>query len=72
MPYNDLLNVVHQNIVPPWNSVHCSMDKVVMCTLLFVQVQWVVSEDRGPNGASGRAKFKPSFSVGLLVTLYKV
>ena len=41
-----------------------------MC--FFVQVKWVTSEDRGPNGASGKAKFKPSFSVGLVVTLYKV
>jgi hypothetical protein len=36
------------------------------------QVQWVVTEDRGPNGAKGKGKFKPAFSVGLVVTLYKV
>ncbi|CAI8056116.1 EH domain-binding protein 1, partial [Geodia barretti] len=36
-----------------------------------IPVKWVTSEDRGPNGASGKAKFKPSFSVGLVVTLYK-
>ena len=41
-------------------------------TYFSVQVQWIVSEDRGPNGASGKGKFKPAFSVGLLVTLYKV
>ena len=38
----------------------------------IVQVQWVVTEDRGPNGAKGKGKFKPAFSVGLVVTLYKV
>jgi hypothetical protein len=35
-------------------------------------VKWVATEDRGPNGATGKARFKPAFSVGLLVTLYKV
>ena len=32
----------------------------------------MVSEDRGPNGASGKGKFQPAFCVGLVVTLYKV
>jgi hypothetical protein len=36
-----------------------------------IPVKWITSEDRGPNGASGKAKFKPTFSVGLVVTLYK-
>lgn len=40
--------------------------------LLHTKVHWVVSEDRGPNGASGKGKFQPAFSVGLVVTLYKV
>ena len=40
--------------------------------ILPPQVSWVVKEDRGPNGAEGRGQFKPAFTVGLIVTLYKV
>ena len=39
---------------------------------LTLQVQWKPSEDRGPNGAEGRASFDPIISVALIVTLYRV
>jgi hypothetical protein len=35
-----------------------------------IDVKWQPSEDRGPNGALGKATFDPSFSVALLVTVY--
>lgn len=43
-----------------------------MIACIMLQVQLTLAEDRGPNGALIKAKFKPPFSVGLVVTLYKV
>ena len=37
-----------------------------------MQVEWVCTEDRGPNGASGRAVFDPPIAAALIVTLYRV
>ncbi|XP_019856658.1 PREDICTED: EH domain-binding protein 1-like protein 1 isoform X2 [Amphimedon queenslandica] len=34
-------------------------------------VEFVVTEDRGPNGADGRAVFDPPISASLIVTLYR-
>ena len=36
------------------------------------QVEFVVTEDRGPNGADGRAVFDPPINASLIVTLYRV
>jgi hypothetical protein len=35
------------------------------------EIEFVVTEDRGPNGADGRAVFDPPISASLIVTLYK-
>lgn len=35
-------------------------------------MEWICTDDRGPNGASGRAVFDPPISATLIVTLYKV
>ena len=37
-----------------------------------LQVKWVPTEDRGPNGAEGKARFDPPLSISLIVTLYRV
>lgn len=36
-----------------------------------IEVEWVCTEDRGPNGASGRAVFDPPIAAALIVTLYR-
>ena len=40
--------------------------------LLLLQVKWLPTEDRGPNGAVGKGTFDPSFAVALIVTVYGV
>ena len=37
-----------------------------------MQIPCIISEDRGPNGADGKATFNPPLSVSLIVTLYRV
>ncbi len=37
-----------------------------------MQVKWLPTEDRGPNGADGKAMFDPIISVALIVSLYQV
>ena len=39
---------------------------------MYVQIKWEPTEDRGPNGAVGKATFDPSFAVALIVTIYGV
>lgn len=41
-------------------------------THLILQVDWVPTEDRGPQGAEGRATFNPPIAVALIITLYRV
>ena len=41
-------------------------------TMCITQVEWVCTDDRGPNGATGRAVFDPPIAASLIVTLYKV
>ena len=43
----------------------------IWCIYIY-QVQWLVKDDQGPNGAVGRAVFDPPIAISLIVTLYKV
>ena len=50
---------------PAYGELHCTLRSLL-------QVKWVVTEDKGPNGASGKAKFEQKLQVSLVVTLYQV